>query len=161
LEYLLDVPKPDTQEWFALRRSIKLELSEELATQNLFWGMTTRISETAADIVLTQPRIPRLNLGETLSATISILEENLTLSAKITKTITEGGFLAVSVIFDELTLEQERKLVSMLFCRAGQWKRRNSPGELQSLWLLIKILLQPRILFARQPQINAIQVSQS
>jgi cellulose synthase (UDP-forming) len=116
--------------------------------------------EVGADITLTQAGIPRLSLGETLPVTVSILEENLTLPAIITKTSTEGDFLTVSVIFNELTLERERQLVAMLFCRGGQWKRRNTPGELQSLWLLIKILLQPRILFDRQPQINAIQVSQ-
>ena len=157
---LLDVPKPDTREWFALRRSIKLELSDHRTTKTVFWGITTRISEVGADITLTQAGIPRLSLGETLPVTVSILEENLTLPAIITKTSTEGDFLTVSVIFNELTLERERQLVAMLFCRGGQWKRRNTPGELQSLWLLIKILLQPRILFDRQPQINAIQVSQ-
>ncbi len=62
--------------------------------------------------------------------------------------------------FEELTLEQERQLVTLLFCRSGQWQKRNSPGELRSLWLLFKILLRPKILFERDPQINAIKVAQ-
>ena len=64
------------------------------------------------------------------------------------------------VDFNSLTLEQERKLIASLFCRPGQWKRRNSPGELYSIWLLLRILLRPQVLFDRNPRINAINVAQ-
>ena len=55
---------------------------------------------------------------------------------------------------------QHRVLVEMLFCRPGQWKRQDTPGELQSLWLLLKILLKPRVLFDRQQKISVVSVSQ-
>ena len=79
---MLDVPKPDINEWFNLRRSIKLEL-KETSNQPTYYGVTTRISETGTDIFLTQTGIGKLTTGETIPVTITILEEDITLSGKI------------------------------------------------------------------------------
>ena len=158
---LLDVPKPDLYEWFKLRRSIKLTIKSPDNLEQEFWGVTTIISETGTDISLTQTGIPRLSRGETLPVELSILEDKIDLSGTITKIDTCEDFLRVRVVFDPLTIEQERKLVTLLFCRPGQWKKRDTPGELKSLWLLIRILLRPKILFERDPKINAIKVSQT
>ena len=157
---LLDVPKPDLSEWFNLRRLIKLELKFANGIPKTFWGVTTRISQTGADISLTQTGIEKLITGETISVSISILEEDIKLAGKITATEIGEDFNSVQVDFANLTLEQERKLITLLFCRPGQWKRKNTPGELYSLWLLFKILLRPKILFERHPKINAINVAQ-
>jgi cellulose synthase (UDP-forming) len=154
---LLDVPKPDLNEWFNLRRTVKITLkSPELKE---FFGVTLRISEAGADISLTQ-RIPRLSREETLPVELSILEDNIVLSGQITETKTCGDFLTVHLVFDELYLSQQRQLITLLYCRPGQWKSKNSPGELASLWLLIKILLRPKVLFDRDPKITAIKVAQ-
>ena len=155
---LLDVPRPDVNEWFNLRRSIKLELKE--ANQN-YYGVTTRISEVGADISLTQAGIGKLIEGETIPVNILILEEDIALSGNITAADICEDFYTVHVNFNPSALEQERKLIALLFCRPGQWKRKNTPGELHSLWLLCKILLRPKVLFDRNPKINAINVAQS
>jgi cellulose synthase (UDP-forming) len=63
-------------------------------------------------------------------------------------------------MFDQVTLEQHRQLVAMLFCRPGQWKRQNAPGELVSLWLLFRSLLRPQALFGKRKEISAIAISQ-
>ncbi len=157
---LLDVPKPDLHEWFNLRRLIKIQLNYPEDKPQIFWGVTTSISEVGADISLTQTGMPRLSKGETLPMVLSILEENIVLPAKIIETGFGEDFPNIRVRFEELTLEQERQLVTLLFCRSGQWQKRNSPGELRSLWLLLKILLRPKILFERDPKINAIKVAQ-
>lgn len=158
---LLDVPRLDVNEWFNLKRLIKLEFKEpntgELKT---YWGVTTRISEIGADISLTQPGMSKLIKGENIPVKISILEENITLTANITATDLGEDSSSVRVDFETPSLEQERKLVVLLFCRPGQWKRKNSPGEIHSLWLLCKILLRPKVLFDRNPKINAINVAQ-
>ena len=156
---LLDVPKPDINEWFNLRRLIKLELKVANSKQT-YWGVTTRISETGADISLTQAGIGKLITDETIPVDLSILEEDINLSGKITATDICEDFHIIHVDFATLTLEQERKLVALLFCRPGQWKRKNTPGELHSLWLLFKILLRPKVLFERNPKINGINVAQ-
>jgi len=155
---LLDVPKPDLNEWFALKRLVKLNFTNETETPT-YWGTTTRISEAGADISLTQA-IDRLIPGETIPVNLSILEESLDLSGQITAVDIKEDSYTVRIEFKAITLEQERKLVAMLFCRPGQWKRKNTPGELYSLWLLVRILLRPKVLFDRNPKINAISVAQ-
>jgi cellulose synthase (UDP-forming) len=183
---LVDVPKPDLYEWFALRRLVQIKLRNqepesrgteeeqsnihpplprhvlgETPKSNIqLWGVTTSISEVGAEIALTQAGLPPLASGETLPVTLEILEEGLSLKGEITATGLSGEFPTVRVMFEQLTLVQQRHLVEMLFCRPGQWKRQESPGELESLWLLLKILLKPRILFDRNPKVSAIAVSQ-
>jgi cellulose synthase (UDP-forming) len=50
---LVDIPKPDIYEWFNLRRVVQLN-----AGGQSFWGITTAISESGAEVALTQ--IPNL-----------------------------------------------------------------------------------------------------
>ncbi|GAB4532516.1 MAG: glycosyltransferase [Pleurocapsa sp.] len=155
---LLDVPKPDLHEWFNLRRTVKITFKDS-EVKDLF-GVTLRLSEAGADISLTQTGLPRLSRGETLPVELSILENNITLSGQITDTKTCGDFLTIHLVFNELNLYQQRQLITLLYCRPGQWKSKNTPGELASLWLLIKILLRPKILFDRESKITAIEVAQ-
>ena len=152
---LLDVPKPDLYEWFNLRRLVRLDVAKRT-----LWGVTTRISEVGAEVALTQAGLPTVASDETLPVTLEILEEGISLQGQITTTGVSGEFPTVQVIFEQVTLPQERRLVEMLFCRPGQWKHQETPGELQSLWLLLRILFRPRVLFGRNQKASAIAVSQ-
>jgi cellulose synthase (UDP-forming) len=71
----------------------------------------------------------------------------------------QGEFPTLRLEFKALTLPQTRRLIELLFCRPGQWKKPQSPGELRSLWLLLKSILTPRILFERKVDINPIAVA--
>ncbi|MEO1765497.1 MAG: cellulose synthase catalytic subunit, partial [Cyanobacteria bacterium J06629_18] len=77
----------------------------------------------------------------------------------ILRTGTKEEFPVIRVRFPLVTVPQHRRLVQMLFCRPGQWKRGCTPGELESFILLFKILLKPRILFDRKVDVNAVAVS--
>jgi cellulose synthase (UDP-forming) len=46
---LVDIPKPDIYEWFNLRRVVQLNVGAQS-----FWGITTAISESGAEVALTQ-----------------------------------------------------------------------------------------------------------
>jgi cellulose synthase (UDP-forming) len=152
---LLDAPKPDVHEWFALRRSIKLSVNERE-----FWGITTLISEAGVRVELTEKGLPLISPGTTLPVKLEILESGLELVGQIIRTDLSDEFPTLQICFEEMSLENYRQLVEMLFCRPGQWKHRCSPGEFQSLLLLLKILLKPRILFDRSREISPIIVSQ-
>jgi cellulose synthase (UDP-forming) len=65
----------------------------------------------------------------------------------------------VRVCFVPLNLAQQRQLVEMLYCRPGQWRSRCAPGELHSIWLLFKVLLQPQVLFNRAGHIRPLAVA--
>ncbi|MGB3759048.1 MAG: PilZ domain-containing protein, partial [Rivularia sp. (in: cyanobacteria)] len=149
---LLDAPKADVYEWFDLRRVVRLDIGGKTA-----WGVTTMISEVGAEIALTQ-QIPMELIANT-SVKLEIAEENLQLNAEIINTSIKDEFPTIRVKFPLVTVPQHRRLVQMLFCRPGQWKRKCTPGELQSFILLFKILLKPRILFDRKVDVSAVAVS--
>ncbi|MUG95432.1 glycosyltransferase [Scytonema sp. UIC 10036] len=140
---LLDAPKLDRYEWFDLRRVVRLQFGE----QN-FWGVSRMISEGGVEIALTQK--PPFDLVENVPVKVEITEENLLLDAQILWTGLKDETSTVRVRFESVSLPQQRRLVEMLFCRPGQWKRNNVPGEFGSLLLILKILLKPRILFNRK-----------
>ncbi|MEW6496872.1 MAG: glycosyltransferase [Cyanobacteriota bacterium] len=145
---LVDVPKADLYEWFELRRFVRVE-----TTQKTFWGVTSMVSEVGALIALTEiadfpldtPNIP----AEQLTVKLEMMEEKLQLGGVIVDTTHNGEFSTVEVEFDPLNLDQQRCLIELLYCRPGQWRRRETPGELRSLLLLFKTLLKPRIIFDR------------
>lgn len=151
---LLDVPRPSPYEWFDLRRTVRVNLGD--AT---FWGVTTMISEIGVEIALTQPGFPAL-ATENLPLTLEILEHHLSIAGQVIRTDFSHEFPTVRVMFQQLTLEQQRQLVGMLFCRPGQWKRRRTPGEFQSIWILFRVLLRPRVLFDRHADVSAVSVAQ-
>lgn len=155
---LLDVPRPSPYEWFNLRRTVQLRVSDESGEQR-FWGVTTMMSEVGAEMALTQPGFPLLAPAETLPIAIEIQENGLLLTGEVMRTSFDGEFPSIRVMFNQVSLAQQRSLVEMLFCRPGQWKTRCTPNEFQSLWLLFRILLKPRI-FERRMEVSAVSVAQ-
>jgi cellulose synthase (UDP-forming) len=153
---LLDAPRPNPYEWFDLRRTVKLKVGDRI-----FWGITTMMSEIGAEVALTQSGFPPLAMEETLPMQLEILEEGLVLMGQATSTEMKDEFPTVRVTFEQISLSQQRQLVQMLFCRPGQWKTRHTPGELQSLLLLFRILLRPRVLFDRRVDVSAIAVAKT
>ncbi len=220
---LLDVPKPDANDWFDLRRTVRLcfaptigltrlprpqnhhAISEDVSAKNsaaitgetteawwqqrerstastLFapsarallstspkregppvsltlWGVTTMMSEGGAEVALTQASFPTLAPGETLPVSLEFMEVDLKLQGVAVRSGVRDEFPTVRILFERLNLQQQRCLVEMLYCRPGQWKRRKTPGELQSLLLLFRILLKPRVLFDRAIDVRAIAVA--
>ncbi len=155
---LLDVPRPNPYDWFDLRRTVQIT-PVSLDGSPTFWGITTLFSEGGAEVALTQTGFPSLDSDETLPVTVNILEEALQLTGTATRSDIQDEFSTVRIQFDNLPMNDHRKLVEMLFCRPGQWKRRNSPGELRSLLLLLRIVLKPRILFDQATDVRAIAVA--
>lgn len=118
------------------------------------------ISEVGAEVALTQIDFPTPHEGEILPVTIEILEHHLILNGRVSQVTQQPDYLAVRVTFEQVTLPQQRSLVELLFCRPGQWKRRTSPGEFESLVLLFRILLRPKVLFDRNADVSAVSVAQ-
>ncbi len=155
---LLDVPRPNPYDWFDLRRTVQITPVSSDGSPT-FWGITTLFSEGGAEVALTQTGFPSLDSDETLPVTVNILEEALQLTGTATRSDIQDEFSTVRIQFEDLPINDHRRLVEMLFCRPGQWKRRNSPGELRSLLLLLRIVLKPRILFDQGSDVRAIAVA--
>lgn len=153
---LLDVPQPDTYQWYNLRRIIRLDIEGKTS-----WGVTTKISEVGLEIAVTQViDLPPGMQDHPLPVQIELVEEKLTLQGTIAKVELGGEFPLLHVQFQDLQLPQQRRLIELLYCRPGQWLSRKSPGELQSLLLLFKILLMPKVLLERKREPTAIAVAQ-
>ncbi|MBM0745331.1 glycosyltransferase (plasmid) [Phormidium sp. CLA17] len=158
---LIDVPRPNLHEWFDLHRTVRLHIGEQT-----FWGTTSAISEVGAQVILTQAGFPMVSQSLKGQATttsipveLEILENKLVLQGRATCTSIKDEQSTVRVMFEQVSLKQQRQLVEMLFCRPGQWKSRCSPGELRSLWLLCRIILRPRFVFDRNPDVSVVAVS--
>lgn len=165
---LVDVPKPDIYDWFKLQRVVQLKIGNQS-----FWGITTLISEVGAEVALTQQLDKAVNInggkvGENIHhyltdsspVKLELVENNLDLQGRIISSGFSGEFHTLRVAFEQVSVPQHRRLVEMLFCRPGQWKRHQTPGELHSLLLLFKILLKPRAVFDRNREVRAIAISQ-
>ena len=133
LTIMLDKPNPDVYEWFSRRHTVQIS-----DTHQTFRGVTTRLSEIGA-VVQLQPDV-------TFNKFVTLEIEGLTLQGRITRTDLTG----VQIRFEQVSLPQHRRLVEMLFCRPGQWQLYQTPGELKSLWLLLKASLRPLTLLSRK-----------
>lgn len=134
---LLDLPKPSFYEWFDLKKEVNIYSGHQG-----YQGITQKLSEEGVEILLNQPA-NLVNLATEVA--VELIPEILFISGKITRScVQEDSFRAI-VKFQNLSLEQHRELVQMLYCRPGQWQKRNTPNELQSLFLLLKLLLRPLI----------------
>ena len=154
---LLDVPRPDSQVWLDLRRVVKISPKGLGEGQSPFpaktwWGITTQMSEAGVEVALTQGATPEFPLVAGLAVDLEIAEEAIALDGIITATGEEGEFPHVRLQFGPMPPATYRALVTALFCRPGQWKRWNSPGELKSLGLLLQVLFWPRWLNRRGPR---------
>jgi cellulose synthase (UDP-forming) len=151
---LLDAPRPHPYEWFDLRRTVRLSVAGQA-----FWGITTMISEAGVEVALTQAGFPEpaADTGELIN--LEILEDDIHLKGHVVRTGFNDEFPTVRIMFTEMPLDQQRRLIEILFCRPGQWKRQQSPDELRSLFLLFRILLKPRILFNRSLDVSTVEVA--
>ncbi len=147
LMILIDVPRTDPYEYFALRYEVKISVGNQT-----YFGTTTMLSEIGCYI-----RLPKKGL--LTDTALPVVLEFLTLDLKITSMIANFGNETTHFLFDPLSLKQQRQLIPLLFCRPGQWRHARSPGEFRSIWLLLKILLRPQ-LFVRQRRRKAIRIIQ-
>jgi cellulose synthase (UDP-forming) len=148
---LMDAPRPTPYEWYGLRRTVNLHMG-----QQTYWGVTTALSEIGAEIALTQPISPTLQASSAVE--LELMEDTLIIQGEIIEITHHEDFMSIRIDFDPLPLPTQRGLIQLLYCRPGQWKSRSSPGELQSLKLLVRTILKPRFLFERKPFLKPIAV---
>ena len=151
---LLDIPAQDIYQWFNLRRIVSIKFGNQT-----IWGITTKISEVGLEIELTHA-IGLPNDLKSYTVHFKLVEENIPLQGIITDVHRTNEIPRLKIQFDQLTTEQHRRLVELLFCRPGQWLSRSSPGEIQSLLILLRIVLIPHFLFRNRQEIRGVEVAQ-
>lgn len=132
LASLLDAPKVSV-EWFKLSKPVAIKLLKTDFSD--LSGATTEISEFGIKVTLNQ-KIAHLSLPAPLL--VEFKDEQIDFSGEIINLTTEHEFTQLEIKFENLSLNQQRYLVETLFCTPSQWQRRETPGDLQILWLLLK-----------------------
>ena len=129
---LLDLPKPSFYEWYDYKKEIGV-----YSDRYSYGGITRKISEEGVEIELSR--------SATLAndVMVELIPEVLFISGTITRSHIENNSIRAVVKFNSLSIEQHRELVEMLYCRPGIWQRRNTPNEIQSVLILLKLLLRP------------------
>ena len=153
----IDVPKPNLYDWFALRRAVNIEFAGQT------WrGVTTKISEVGMEVNLNDS-ISSFPADKLLHSPVKLTlfenKQGIDLSGLITEIMTDKSN-CIRLQFTQVSLQQQRQLVEMLFCRPGQWQKQQVPGEFKSVLFLIKALLMPRFLFSRRQDSMAVTVLQ-
>ncbi|NJK56450.1 MAG: glycosyltransferase [Pleurocapsa sp. SU_5_0] len=129
---LLDLPKLSLYEWYSRKQEINI-----YGDRQVYQGTTQKISEEGVEIILDSP------VHLSTNVMVELIPEILILSGKVTRSFTRNAALHAIVKFKNVTTEQHRELVEMLYCRPGQWETRKIPNELQSVLIMLKLLLRP------------------
>lgn len=137
----IDQPVRRTMDRFPLTTACKIKVGDQV-----FGGYTQNLSESGAKVLLTTPNIS----FDTLAAKIRFLEYDFSVEAKIIYSLLkEDDKLEISLQFEQLSLEQNRKLVEILYTKMTWWKRRKQPGGFDSFLAMIASLIQARPLLKR------------
>ncbi len=137
---LIDVPHADPYEYFTLQYMVKISCGNQS-----YVGTTTMMSEIGCYLDLPKNT---LLIDTSLPVILEIPAADLT----ITSRVVASNEATTHVLFQPLSLMQQRQLIPLLFCRPGQWRHTRSPGEFQSIWLLTKVLLRPQLLIQQRRQ---------
>ena len=137
----IDQPVRRTVDRFPMRTACKIKVGDQVLS-----GHTQNLSESGAKVLLTTPNIS----FDTLAAKIKFLEYDFSVEAKIIYLPTkENNKLEISLQFEQLSLEQERKLVEILYTEMTLWKQRKQPGSFDSFLAMMASLIQARPLLKR------------
>lgn len=129
---LLDLPKLSFFEWYEIKKEINV-----YSDRTVYPAVSSRVSEEGVEIVLDDA------IDLATDVVVELIPEVLFLSGKTTRTYVRDGSLKAVVEFHNVSTEQHRALVELLYCRPNRWQRRNTPNELQSAVILFKLLLRP------------------
>jgi cellulose synthase (UDP-forming) len=129
----LDVPRHSPYEYFQLKKSVRL-----MSNGNSLQGLTRRISEIEMEVCLDASNLEQLANSSTVKL---LFEDGLELKGRIAHI--DFRHKLANVTFEQVTVNQYRSLVEMLFCQPNQWQNAILPGEHKLLWLLIQVVLKP------------------
>jgi cellulose synthase (UDP-forming) len=123
---LLEAPLTLETQYQLLEYPVKLITESDIIIQ----GNLKKLSEIGAEIHLREPIYSEKLL-------LDILGEDLCLSSHLVNLEKRGKIWQATLKFQPLSLSDQRKLITFLFCLPQRWDLKNTAGELQSLWLLI------------------------
>lgn len=133
---LLDLPKPSFYEWFSRKKEVNI-----YSDRHTYQSVTRKISEEGVEIIVERSA----NLQTDVF--VELLPEVLIIPGKVTRSHMQNNSLVATIKFQSINTEQHRELVRLLYCNPGQWQIKNTPNEIQSAFILFKLLIRPLMFF--------------
>ncbi|MBW4449452.1 MAG: glycosyltransferase [Spirirestis rafaelensis WJT71-NPBG6] len=131
----IDQPVRRVCDRFPLRTTCKLTTKHFT-----YWGHTHDISDSGAQINLTTQDIPTKDE----SVIIEFVEHGFLLEAEIVRSHYQGNYSSIAVKFTNVTVEQSRHLVTLLYTKMNWWKHSKKSGGLDSLFAMLSVFLKLR-----------------
>lgn len=131
----IDQPVRRQEDRFPLRTACKIS-----AGDNVYYGYSNNISESGANIILKEKKIS----SDNEQIIVELLDYNFSVNAKIIRANLQKKHCDISLAFQDLSLEQNRYLVNMLYCNLTWWKQRKKTGFTDSFLALITAILTLR-----------------
>jgi len=136
----IDQPIRRTMDRFPLKTACKIT-----AKDKVFLGYTQNLSESGARVVFITPDVT-LN---TSSVEVTFSEYGFSIQAEIVRSFVKKDEFGIVLQFVQFEIEQERKLVEVLYTEMAWWKQRKKPGSLDSLLAMIASTIQARPILNR------------
>lgn len=137
----VDGPQVDGFTWLALKQPLSVQIRKREGDNGTISGQIRLFSEGGAVIDLEPSEV--ISSGTSLELEFGEPHFKIQAQAIGNKLEITSPHLQLQVMFEELSLYQYRQLVTLLFCQPGQWCWPKSPGELRTLWQLLKTLFNP------------------
>ncbi|MBV8882661.1 MAG: glycosyltransferase [Chroococcidiopsidaceae cyanobacterium CP_BM_RX_35] len=145
----IDQPERRIVDRFPLQISCQLKINDfsnrNTMTEYVYQGYTKNLSEKGALVTLTS--------GDFTTATQLLLleftEEGFSVEAQLCRCEKQGNVTQVALKFINPTLQQNQKLVEMLYTDMTWWKRSKRPGNLDVLIALCVSFLKLRSLLTK------------
>ncbi|HEY9675563.1 MAG TPA: glycosyltransferase [Waterburya sp.] len=140
----IDQPERRLLDRFPLHTPCKITWSNssdgDISASHAVWGHTEDVSEGGAKLALiTERHIPKHS-----SVVMEFLERGFSVEADVVKSRLNNQYAHVSLKFTNLTAEQSRHLIEMLYTEKTWWKRSKRLGGLDALFASLSAFLQFR-----------------
>jgi cellulose synthase (UDP-forming) len=141
----IDQPVRRVTDRFPLRTACKLTVGT-----HVYWGHTTDLSEQGANVTLTTDKFMFVTGNHPV--TLEFLEHGFSVEAEVVRTSVKDQANVIALTFPDVNLEQNRSLISMLYCDMTWWKQRKKHSNLDMVLALLSSVLNPRPLLSRHSQ---------
>ncbi|WP_309741313.1 glycosyltransferase [Chamaesiphon sp. OTE_20_metabat_361] len=137
----IDLPIRRTMDRFPLQTICKIT-----ANDRVWWGYTQNLSESGAKVIIIEPEVAL----DTSHVEVAFIEHDFSVQAEIVRShVMKKGEIGVALQFVQLEIEQQRKLVEVLYTEMTWWKQRKQPGSLDSFLAMISSIVQAKSLLNR------------
>jgi cellulose synthase (UDP-forming) len=128
----IDQPVRRVADRFPICTAVKL-----MAGDRAFWGYTSDLSENGTNVTLISDNF----IAKTHPIQVEFLEHGFSVEAEVLRTSLKNNYVNVSLRFPQVTVEQSRELVTLLYCHKDGWKQRKQPGVLDAFLAMLSAVL--------------------